>query len=65
MCIKFIKDQEPIVEDDRILKKKQKYNYILAIGGGSVIDFAKSASIKISYPSKCIWDFEIIKLKKT
>ena len=66
LCIKFIKDQEPIVEDiDRNFKKKnKKYNYILAIGGGSVIDFAKAASIKISYPSKCIWDFANHKTSK-
>ncbi len=46
---------EPSVDSiEEAFKKYYKFNpdFIVAIGGGSVIDFAKSMAIKFSYPDK-------------
>ncbi len=54
-----LKDQEPLSSniDKKFKNINKEYDYIMAIGGGSVIDYAKAISIKISYSKDKIWDF--------
>jgi alcohol dehydrogenase class IV len=67
-----LKDQEPLASsiDKKFKTINKKYDYIMAVGGGSVIDYAKAISIKISYPKDKIWNFashnssKQIKIKK-
>ena len=61
----FIKDNEPIdtqINNNIIIYKK--FDYLLALGGGSVIDFSKALCIKMSFPKKDIWDFTTHKTSK-